>query len=620
MPTNESPTESPSLRIIFGNGSEWGMVDVRLRDRHLVRAILSLALVLGCAPVRVHQTVVPWMLRPAAIPLSGHVARSEVEELEAQVASNPTPLSLLTLSTLHAKLARQVPTHDRARAIAHHRAAAVYASFALADPGLEPQARALHSEGVAGCVRNSRALIRTKKARGQWANVLREHGIEPVGTVIQLTPGRIDDLMVAGDMVVSGMNHHYKAEGVGCPLVAYRRIEEKLDLQDEFYQEELNLPATAVLIAEGSPWHGDWRNHPVRLILHDPLRESTVKLAGRQWRLASDLTTPLAREQATTARDLAKLDWLGLLNPQKAAEAAGLFMLTPFQPGKIPVVLIHGLGSGPESWTQIVNDIQGDPQLREKYQVWMVRYATGNALILSALQVRKEIQRARETFDPSRTDPSFDQMVVIGHSLGGLMTKTLVIESGEDLWNARFTVPLWAIKGSPQLRSLITEAYSLRPHDEVKRVVFIATPHQGSRLANLGIFQFLADLLIQQTDQLSEARKELVAMNGRGVFQKGSSRRSINVMDSVTFGNPVIEALSNLRVVPHVASHSIIANVFTRAPIEQGTDLVVSYESAHLGETISEHIVESTHFCLEKVATSNEIKRILYEHLGQPMM
>lgn len=589
----------------------------RHRSRHRVLIFTFLCIWMGCAaPVRVHRDLIGRRHRSVTVPVSGHINGSEVDRLEAEVAEQPTPQKMLQLAAIHAKMARQIAIHHRESAIEHYRDAAVYAAFALSDPSLEVPARALHSEGIAGCVRNSQPLLRTKSASGQWADRLREHGIHPTGSLLEFSPGRIDEILVASDLSVSGMNHHYKSDGLGCPLVAYRRIERKLDLQDEFYPDELNLPATAVMVPDGSPLGGEWRQHPVRLVLHDPIRQSTVAMAGRVWPLANDLTTPLAREQATKARDVAKLDKLGLLNPDRAAKAAGIFMLTPYQPGKIPIVLIHGLGAGPESWTQIVNDIQGDPQLRARYQVWMVRYATGNPMILSAHQVRKEVKRARTTFDPARTDPAFDRMVVIGHSLGGLITKTLVVEPGNTLWDARFTVPIWAINASPGLKSFITEVYATHPEPEIQRVVFIATPHQGSRVANLGIFQFLSDLLIRQSDQLEEARKELTARNGRAVFQKSSALGRVNAVDSLTFGNPVIDALSKLKVAPSVISHSIIGNVRSRAPLERGTDLVVEYKSAHHEGVVSEKIVRSTHFCLEKLETSAEINRILHEHLG----
>lgn len=580
--------------------------------------LLLIGLAFGCAQVRVYRSPVPTKASIAAQSVvAGRVTRDEIETLEAEVATQPTGERLVILAALHAKLAKRALPHDRPRAIAHYRSAAVYASFAIGDPNYDSVAIALHNESVAGCVRSLRTLVNTTSDRKEWALRLHQNGIEASGTVLELSPSRVDDLLVCDDLVVRGMNHHYRAAGVGCPLVAYRKVDEQLDLQDKFYPDVLNSPATGVISADGSPLGGDWRSKPVRLVLHDPLRESSVEVAGQKWPLAYDLTTPVAREQSIRARALARIDRLGLIDPQLAAKSAGLFMLTPYQPEKIPVVMIHGMGSGPETWTQVYNDIQGDPVLRSKYQLWLVRYPTGNAVLYSSLQVRKEFDKTRNAFDPFRINPTFDQMVVMGHSLGGLMTKSMVIESGDELWNAAFTLPMSEVRASPETHAMIRETFTLRPHTEIKRVVFVATPHQGSRLANIGLFQFLAQKIIRQPDQFAEVRKELVALNGPNVFKRGMVAQSLNVIEGVTFGNPVIEAMSRLPVAPHVRAHSIIANVRKNAPLREGTDLVVAYESAHIEEVVSEHIVPGNHFCLDRPHASAEIQRILHEHLAE---
>jgi len=51
-------------------------------------------------------------------------------------------------------------------------------------------------------------------------------------------------------------------------------------------------------------------------------------------------------------------------------------MMHPYRRGRVPVILVHGTASSPARWAEIVNEVQNDPVLRTKIQVWLFMYNT----------------------------------------------------------------------------------------------------------------------------------------------------------------------------------------------------------------------------------------------------
>ena len=110
-------------------------------------------------------------------------------------------------------------------------------------------------------------------------------------------------------------------------------------------------------------------------------------------------------------------------------------MLEPYQPGKIPVLMIHGLWSSPITWMEMFNDLRGDPDLRSQYQFWFYLYPTGQPFWRSATQLREDLADVRKTVDPTRHEAALDQMVLVGHSMGGLVANMQIVNSRDDFWH-----------------------------------------------------------------------------------------------------------------------------------------------------------------------------------------
>ena len=182
-------------------------------------------------------------------------------------------------------------------------------------------------------------------------------------------------------------------------------------------------------------------------------------------------------------------------------------MMHPYRPGRVPVVLVHGTASSPARWADIVNELQNDPKLRGRIQFWLFTYNTSNPILLSASDLRQGLQRIRKEIDPDGRDPALDELVVIGHSQGGLLTRLMVTDSGTRFWDAVTEVPFDKMDVSPETRALIQRAMFFEPQPYVTRVVFIATPHRGSfRVSSfvLGMVRKLVTLPLTVVSGFSE--------------------------------------------------------------------------------------------------------------------
>src|SRR5262249_6697802 len=78
------------------------------------------------------------------------------------------------------------------------------------------------------------------------------------------------------------------------------------------------------------------------------------------------------------------------------------------------------------------------------------------------------------------TDAALRQMVIIGHSQGGLLAKMTAIDSGTRLWDTVSQRPLDDLILRDETREQLRRTLFLQPLPFVRRVVFIATPHRGS--------------------------------------------------------------------------------------------------------------------------------------------
>ena len=339
----------------------------------------------------------------------------------------------------------------------------------------------------------------------------------------------------------------------------------------------------------------------------------TVGPGSARLALAADLTTPLAHQLIKSP--LVQLAWGGMFRPEAYDSLLGVFMKEPHQPGKIPVLFVHGLWSSPDAWLVMANSLQADPLIRARYQFWFAYYPTGAPLLVSAGRLRRSLHDLREAIDPSRSDPALDQMVVVGHSLGGVLSKQLVQSSGQSIERALLTRPLNQLAMSSETRAMLARYLFFEPEPSIQRAVFIAAPHHGSNTANQLIGR-LGSTLIRRPGALAAIHDEISSLNGPDALQPAYRRGPPSSIDNLTWDSPILKTLSELPIAPGVPYHSIVANLFPEAPPRFWTDGVVSYESAHLDGAQSEVMVRHNHFVNDTIEATAEVRRILLLHLG----
>jgi pimeloyl-ACP methyl ester carboxylesterase len=295
-------------------------------------------------------------------------------------------------------------------------------------------------------------------------------------------------------------------------------------------------------------------------------------------------------------------------------EPTGLSLLSPYARGKIPVLFIHGLWSNPTSWHRMIATLESDPAIKEKYQFWTFGYSTGDPIPYSAHLLRRNLEDARRKLDAGRSDAAFDRMVIVGHSMGGLLSKMMVADAGDRLWRVVSDRPFSELSGEKEDLTLFREGLIFGARPEVRRVIYIATPHRGSQF-DRGAIQHLGARLVRVADPLMAAHDRLVSRNGPTFFREHFRKAIPTSIDELESGSPILTGLAELPTAPVVKAHSIIA-ALPGAPRNDRTDGLVRYASAHLGDAASEKVVAAGHLCQGHPEVIAEVRRILAEHTG----
>lgn len=422
------------------------------------------------------------------------------------------------------------------------------------------------------------------------------------------------------DYEVEGLTNQYHTYGLGVPLIGVRRKPAAPIASERFYPPGLSLPVTAFLrVMPNDPADNATMPRRAQLELYDPLSTQDIDIAGTRVPLESDLSTPLA--YFLNKPSLKTLGTLGLVRPNDYDDLQGLYMVQPYEPGKIPVLMVHGLWSSPITWMEMFNDLRSDPQIRKHYQFWFYLYPTGQPFWTSAAQLRGDLAEARQILDPEHQQSALDQMVLVGHSMGGLVSELQTFESGDAYWKTISNEPVQQIKASADVKTDLINTFFFRPNPSIRRVITIGTPHRGSRFAN-ETTQFLSRKLIAMPKILVRDGRQLYRENP-GAFKQRSLLDVATSIDSLSPECPILPVMLNNPPPPWLKRHNIVGVVKDDRLLERVSgmgDGVVRFDSAHLDHVDSEIVVDADHLHVHRHPISVlEVRRILLLHLGELM-
>jgi pimeloyl-ACP methyl ester carboxylesterase len=396
-----------------------------------------------------------------------------------------------------------------------------------------------------------------------------------------------DQLEIRGSYV----NERQIKAGLGAPVVASRVADQAHEYAPtpHFY-----YAATVVARFDGKR---------CILSLENPLRQDNTRVGSRTYPLAADYTAPLAMMLVEMHPE--KLGLPRLLHPAKFAETTRLARLQPYDPNKTVVLVVHGLMSSPATWFPLINHLRADATIRHKYQFWLYSYPTGYPYSYSAATLRKELDHIESRY------PLRKKMVVIGHSMGGCISRLLVTNAERRIWDQMFTVPPEKMEISPEHRHVLTESSIFSHRPEVGRVIFISAPLKGADLAAGWIGRLGASLVEMPADivRLGKERAHYLKV--------GSGHRHLNrfpdSVDTLSPDNDFVQAVNRVPIVKGVPYHTI-AGDRGRGDAPNSSDGLVPYWSSHLSGAVSEKIVASHHNAQQHPDAYAEVLRILKLH------
>ena len=404
------------------------------------------------------------------------------------------------------------------------------------------------------------------------------------------------DLFPTDSLQISGKFFKTRSvvSGIGAPLVAVARSDNP-QFRRQYKLPRVYAPVTAAIRFAGQK---------AQLEFVDPMKSERIALGKRVFPLAVDFNAPIAMLIARERPE--RLGFSRLINPAKYADTARLAQLQQYDPDRTPVLFVHGLQETAASWTPMIDWLREDPWIREHYQFWFYSYPSGYPYPYSAALFRHDLDGIKRTF------PDHKRVVLIGHSMGGMICRLMITDSGDKIWRDFFPTPPNKTPLPNETRKLLEEAFVFNHRHDVERVIFISTPHRGSDLARSWIGRIGSGFVRTPRSFTSvyNSTKPLLIVDPT----VRPLKRMPNSIDTLEPNDRFVQAVNKLPITPGIPYHSIMGDR-GRGDTPNSSDGIVPYWSSHLDGAESELIVNSDHGAQYNQQAIREVERILKENL-----
>lgn len=413
-------------------------------------------------------------------------------------------------------------------------------------------------------------------------------------SIFQIRPA--DRFNFKGRLVVD----HCVKDGIGAPLVMNTRDFDVTKLDPFAQGKHAYYGATGVLEFNGSQ---------CTAALIDPLSSETVSLGGQIYPLSANFTAPIALALAELKPRKKELG--GLFKPDQFATGPRLARLQPYDPKKIPILCIHGLGDSQATWAPMIETLRADPVIRQNYQVWFFSYPSGYPYPYSASILRKQMDAIKARY------PDHKEIVLLGHSMGGMISRTLMTDSGMALWDATYPKPPAEMPFTAETRQVMSNALIFKHRTDISRVIFLSPSHRGADMATSFFGRLGAKLIGGPKNMVDDITDVLSQANPSSTGEQ--LKKMPNSIDFLNPENRFVKNLDKLPLAPGIPFHTILGdrgkggNLNHTEPVS--SDGIVPYWSSHLDGAQSEVIIPSGHWTNQHPQGIAEVKRILHLHL-----
>ena len=455
--------------------------------------------------------------------------------------------------------------------------------------------------------RADRGTVRREAPIGNWHLSLDESGISRLNL---LEDGSVSELVPDTTLNFDGLRNQYLREGIGARMVLTIGKKGEAAGPETPWRHMPYVSVTSIIRFRGESLAEILRTREAVIAPYETCVWKEVEIGKEKIPLGANYSSAYGLWLANS--DFATQSLGTIFGKGNVLDYPTLFLMQPYQPDRRTVILVHGLASSPEAWVNAANEIMGDEKLRQHYQIWQIYYPTSVPIVVNRRDIARVIRDTLDHYDPQRKNPASRDMVLVGHSMGGILSRLMVSGSGMQFWDDMKKEWRFSPEHQEKIREKLGEYIRFEPLPEVSRAVFLAAPHRGTPFADRSFAKWLAGFV-----KLPYSVMHRLGDAARLVFGKDvpHDRISSTGVDNLSAQDPVIRSLSRLRISQGVKYHSIIGVEDMDVPLQDSSDGIVPYTSSHWDGAESEIIVHSGHSVQETSRAILEIRRILHEHL-----